>query len=110
MKVVLDTNVFISGIFLSGPPFHILEAWRNGKIQLVISPEILDVYFAIISAASRRIPSAVDEPLLAHGHFVLEDQLQEFDVAEVVAGRFLQPHVERLHQAREPQLPEGRFE
>jgi len=27
MKVVLDTNVVISGIFFSGPPARILAAW-----------------------------------------------------------------------------------
>ena len=44
MKVILDTNVFISGIFFSGPPYRILEAWRDDKIQLVVSPEILEEY------------------------------------------------------------------
>ena len=44
MKVILDTNVFISGVFFSGPPYRILEAWRDDKIQLVISPEILEEY------------------------------------------------------------------
>ena len=44
MKVILDTNVFVSGIFFSGPPFKILQAWRNDSIQLVISPLILEEY------------------------------------------------------------------
>lgn len=44
MRIVLDTNVFISGIFFSGPPYTILEAWRDGSIQLVISPEIFQEY------------------------------------------------------------------
>lgn len=44
MKVILDTNVFVSGIFFSGPPYRILEAWRDDKIQLVVSPEILEEY------------------------------------------------------------------
>lgn len=44
MKLIVDTNVFISGIFFSGPPFMILDAWRRGKVTLVISPEILDEY------------------------------------------------------------------
>ncbi len=44
MKVILDTNVFISGIFFSGPPFHILNAWRDGKLQLIVSTDILDEY------------------------------------------------------------------
>jgi putative PIN family toxin of toxin-antitoxin system len=44
VKVILDTNVFVSGIFFSGPPYRILEAWRDDKIQLVVSPEILEEY------------------------------------------------------------------
>lgn len=41
MKIVLDTNVFISGIFFSGPPAQILKAWKEQKIQIVLSKEIL---------------------------------------------------------------------
>jgi uncharacterized protein len=44
VKFVLDTNVFVSGVFFSGPPFQILKAWNDGKIKLVVSPEILDEY------------------------------------------------------------------
>ena len=44
MRVVLDTNVFISGIFFTGPPFEILNAWRNEQLQLVVSAEILEEY------------------------------------------------------------------
>lgn len=44
MKVILDTNVFVSGVFFSGPPHEILEAWRHGRVRLVISPEILEEY------------------------------------------------------------------
>jgi predicted nucleic acid-binding protein len=41
MKIVLDTNVFISGIFFSGPPFEILKAWKNSRIQIVLTKMIL---------------------------------------------------------------------
>lgn len=44
MRVVLDTNVFISGIFFTGPPHQILKAWRDGKVGLLVSPSILDEY------------------------------------------------------------------
>lgn len=44
MKAVLDTNVFVSGVFFSGPPFEILNAWRQGRLQLVVSADILDEY------------------------------------------------------------------
>lgn len=44
MKIVLDTNIFISGIFFSGPPSKILHAWRDSKIQIILSKEILEEY------------------------------------------------------------------
>ena len=33
MRVVLDTNVFISGIFFNGHLSQILEAWKKGSFQ-----------------------------------------------------------------------------
>lgn len=44
MKAVLDTNVFVSGVLFSGPPYDILCAWRDGRLRLVTSAEILDEY------------------------------------------------------------------
>ena len=44
MRIVLDTNVFVSGIFFGGPPDQILKAWRDGRVQLLVSPSILDEY------------------------------------------------------------------
>lgn len=44
MKIVQDTNVLISGMFFGGPPFQILEAWRDNKIQLLLSLEMFEEY------------------------------------------------------------------
>ena len=44
---MLDTNVFISGIFFSGPPHRILLAWRDGKVQLLVSAAILEEYHRV---------------------------------------------------------------
>ena len=44
MRIILDTNVVISGIFFAGPPSQILKAWREGKLHLLISEEILAEY------------------------------------------------------------------
>ena len=42
LKVVLDTNVFISGILTSqGPPGFILKAWREQVFDLIVSKDIL---------------------------------------------------------------------
>jgi putative PIN family toxin of toxin-antitoxin system len=47
MRIVLDTNVLISGIFFTGPPSQILKAWRNGKVQLLVSSSILEEYHRV---------------------------------------------------------------
>jgi predicted nucleic acid-binding protein len=39
IRIVLDTNVLMSGIFWSGSPSRILHAWYENKLKLVISPE-----------------------------------------------------------------------
>lgn len=44
MRVILDTNVILSAIFFGGVPGHILNAYRDEKITLVLSPEILEEY------------------------------------------------------------------
>jgi predicted nucleic acid-binding protein len=44
VRIILDTNVVISGIFFAGPPYQILKAWREGKLHLLISEEILAEY------------------------------------------------------------------
>ncbi len=44
MRVVLDTNVFVSAVFFGGVPGEILAAWRREEVQLVLSAEIADEY------------------------------------------------------------------
>lgn len=48
LRVVVDTNVFISGLLWGGNPGKILNLWLWGKFNLLMSPylcfEILDVY------------------------------------------------------------------
>ncbi len=44
MKVVLDTNVLISGIFFGGPPRAVLDAWAAGRFELILSPLMVDEY------------------------------------------------------------------
>ena len=36
--------VHVSGVFFSGPPYTILDAWRHGRVSLVVSPAIIDEY------------------------------------------------------------------
>ena len=56
MKVVLDTNVLVSGIFFSGPPAKILRSWSHSKFRLVLSPEILDEYTRVSAELADKFP------------------------------------------------------
>ena len=47
----------VSGIFFSGVPSKILEAWNGGVFELVISPEILEEYRRVVEELSSQYPS-----------------------------------------------------
>jgi uncharacterized protein len=66
VKVILDTNVFVSGIYFSGPPFQILQAWKDGKIQLIISLEVLDEYRRVGEILAEEHPAIDLEPILEY--------------------------------------------
>ena len=64
MKIILDTNVFISGVFFSGPPYQILKSWRDGKVQLVISKEILAEYQRVGEILAERFSEVNLDPII----------------------------------------------
>jgi uncharacterized protein len=81
VRVVLDTNVFVSGVFFSGPPARILEAWRDGKIVPVLSPSILEEYRRVGEELARRYQGVELGPflslLVASGEVVADRALNE---------------------------------
>jgi putative PIN family toxin of toxin-antitoxin system len=64
MRIVLGANVFISGIFFSGPPFQILKAWKDTKIQFVLSKEILYEYQRVGETLSARYSEIGIAPII----------------------------------------------
>ena len=64
MRIILDTNVFVSGIFFTGPPHHIVRAWREGRTTLVISPEIYEEYRAVGLRLAADFPGVKLAPFL----------------------------------------------
>jgi uncharacterized protein len=81
MRLVLDTNVFVSGVFFAGPPFDILKAWRAGQVEIVVSAEILDEYRRVGVELSEKY-TTVDltpflELLISHASVVHAPPLDE---------------------------------
>jgi putative PIN family toxin of toxin-antitoxin system len=65
VKIVLDTNVLISGIFFSGLPFTILKAWRDRHLRIAVSAEILEEYRRVGMRLSKEYRGVDLEPFLA---------------------------------------------
>jgi len=74
MRIILDTNVFISGIFFSGPPSQILKAWEKRRLQIVLSKQILDEYQRVAEDISSKFPlvdiSSIIELITIYGQFI----------------------------------------
>lgn len=94
MRIVLDTNVFVSGVFFGGPPHKILQAWREGYVQLLLSPAIMDEYRAVLTELSSQFPGIEIEPLLhflaIHSEIVLPHPLAPVIRSDPSDDKFLE--------------------
>lgn len=48
LKVVIDTNVFISSFF-GGIPREVIDFWKSGKITLCLSQKIIEEYIDVLN-------------------------------------------------------------
>jgi uncharacterized protein len=64
VRIILDTNVFVSGVFFGGVPGRILHAWREGRVQLVFSVEIFEEYQRVGWILHDQHPGVDLEPFL----------------------------------------------
>ena len=64
MRVILDTNVVISGLFFGGGPRRILDLWNDGALNWIITQEILEEYRRVGGALGRRYEGVDAGPFL----------------------------------------------
>lgn len=64
LKAVVDTNVLVSGLFFSGPPYRILKAWDDGQFCIAISEAIIHEYKRVIETLSGKLGDINLEPIL----------------------------------------------
>ncbi len=65
MKIVVDTNVVISGIFFGGNPRKIVEAVAAGSIDAYATTEIIDEYTEIIDSMIERKQGRINQSILS---------------------------------------------
>lgn len=80
LRVVLDTNVLLSGIaFPASIPGKIMSAWRLGSIEVVLSDFIIEELRRVL-------------PRLSHRHGLTSLEIDDLLDILSVQGEILEPH------------------
>lgn len=93
MKAILDTNVLVSGVFFGGMPRAVVDAWAEGRFELVLSPSIIDEYTRTCDRLAASYPGLEYESILAmvigHGTLVPDINSPEPITADPDDDKFL---------------------
>ena len=65
MRIVVDTNVIISGVFFGGAPRQILKAIVTSKVTACATAEIVDEYLEIVDEMISRKQGTIDRSILS---------------------------------------------
>ena len=66
MKVVIDTNVFISSFF-GGNPRKIIDLWKKERMTLCLSKDVLDEYIDVLQRVGLKDENEIEELLSLFG-------------------------------------------
>lgn len=84
IKVVLDTNVFVSSFF-GGNPRKVINFWKTGEVTLCLSKPIIDEYVEVLQRLGLQNEGELSELLnvFARGlHVVFAAKTPELHVVE----------------------------
>jgi len=62
IRVVIDTNVFVSSFF-GGNPKRIIDLWKNEEIVLCLSKDVLDEYVDVLQRVGLKDEDEIEELL-----------------------------------------------
>jgi putative PIN family toxin of toxin-antitoxin system len=80
-RVVIDTNVLVSGLLFGGAPGEIVNACKEGRIRPICSAEIVEEYLKVLAYPKVRLSEREIEFLLT------VEILPYFEVVEVKSGK-----------------------
>jgi len=93
MRVVLDTNIFISAV-LGGRLGIIIDEWKAGKFKLIITDAIAREYLEVINRPKFKIPQdeiiAASDYLLQIAEFVTPEEEILVIIADPTDNKFLE--------------------
>lgn len=80
-RVVIDTNVLVSGLLFGGVPGEIVKAWKEHRILPICSAEIMEEYLKVLAYPKFHLSEGEIEFLLS------TEILPYFEGVEVKSGR-----------------------
>lgn len=93
MRIVLDTNIFVSAV-LGGRLGVILDEWKAGKFKLIVTDSVVHEYLDVINRPKFKIPEyeilAVTDYLLRTAEFVTPMETISIIVADLTDNKFLE--------------------
>ena len=94
IRIVIDTNVFVSSFF-GGNPKKVIDLWKDGKIVWCLSNEIVDEYVAVLRRMGLQNEKELQELLkiFAEGHniaFTMETPHLEIIKDDPADNKFLE--------------------
>ena len=93
MRVVLDTNIFISAV-LGGRLGIIIDEWKAGKFVLIVTVAIAREYLDVINRPKVKIPkgeiAAATDYLLQTAEFVTPEGEINIIAADLTDNKFLE--------------------
>ena len=83
MRIVLDTNVFISGIFWEGNfCSQIIDKWRKGRFQLVSSPKLVEELAETLRSFKISMP---EEIIQEWKNLIIENSVMVYPITAIKA-------------------------
>jgi putative PIN family toxin of toxin-antitoxin system len=88
MRVVLDTNVLVSGIaYPYGFSGKIASMWRNGSLEVVLSHYLLDEFRKVLPRLSKNTLSVTEVDQLADAFLFAADVIEPSEMVGSVRDR-----------------------
>ncbi len=81
IRVVVDTNVLVSGLLFGGPPGELVTLWKKGKIRPLCSKEIVEEYIRVLAYPRFELSESEIDFILTH------EILPFFDVLKIKSGK-----------------------
>jgi putative PIN family toxin of toxin-antitoxin system len=116
-RVVLDTNVLISGL-LGGTATEVIRRWRGGAFDLIVSEEIVSEYEQVLKRPKFKLPEWVVQELLdyirSEAQWVEPHSIIESVVRDPFDAKFLEAaiagHADWIVSGDKDLLDLGQFE